>query len=240
MYCKNCGHERQAGEKFCPVCGTPFPEEDGNQDVVPNVTSTNQDSERNAIDNNVVVDTPTRKEPTPIVNNYNGGSYSPTSEPTKSSNKPVLITICVLALVIILGVTVSALSSSNRSSESSADDTGYVSDTTDNSGSDEQGSADSNGSSSVPSDLSWIVGTWRVDADANTTILLQIGDGRVICQSTITNGGQPDTSMGTYYIQDDVIHATFNDMGGLVTTYPINRSDQTIDAGDGLSFYKVR
>ena len=147
MYCKNCGHERQAGEKFCPVCGTPFPEEDGNQDVVPNVTSTNQDSERNAIDNNVVVDTPTRKEPTPIVNNYNGGSYSPTSEPTKSSNKSVLITICVLALVIILGVTVSALSSSNRSSESSADDTGYVSDTTDNSGSDEQGSGDDNSGS---------------------------------------------------------------------------------------------
>ncbi len=238
MFCKNCGHERQAGEKFCPVCGTPFPEEDGNQDVVPNVTSTNQDSERNAIDNNVVVDTPTRKEPTPIVNNYNGGSYSPTSEPTKSSNKSVLITICVLALVIILGVTVSVLSSSD-SSESSADNSESVN-TTDNSGSDEQGSGDNNNSSSVPSDLSWIVGTWRVDADANTTILLQIGDGRVICQSTITNGGQPDTSMGTYYIQDDVIHATFNDMGGLVTTYPINRSDQTIDAGDGLSFYKVR
>lgn len=25
MFCKNCGHERQEGEKFCPVCGTPFP-----------------------------------------------------------------------------------------------------------------------------------------------------------------------------------------------------------------------
>ena len=25
MFCKKCGHERQEGEKFCPVCGTPFP-----------------------------------------------------------------------------------------------------------------------------------------------------------------------------------------------------------------------
>ena len=24
MFCKKCGHLRQAGEKFCPVCGTPF------------------------------------------------------------------------------------------------------------------------------------------------------------------------------------------------------------------------
>ena len=24
MFCKKCGHERQAGEKFCPVCGTSF------------------------------------------------------------------------------------------------------------------------------------------------------------------------------------------------------------------------
>ena len=146
MYCKKCGHERQAGEKFCPVCGTPFPEEDGNQDVVPNVTSANQGSEGNAIDNNVVADTPARKEPSPIVNNYNdGSSYSPTSEPTKSSNKPALITFCVLMLVIIFGVTVSVLSSSG-SSESSADNTESVN-TTDNSGSAEQGSEDDNSGS---------------------------------------------------------------------------------------------
>ena len=76
MYCKKCGHERQAGEKFCPVCGTPFPVEDGNQDVVPKVTSTTQDSEGDAIDNKVVGNTPQREEPTPIVDNSNSGNYN--------------------------------------------------------------------------------------------------------------------------------------------------------------------
>ena len=28
MFCKKCGHERVNGEKFCPVCGTPFPVEE--------------------------------------------------------------------------------------------------------------------------------------------------------------------------------------------------------------------
>lgn len=27
MFCKKCGHKRENGEKFCPVCGTPFPRE---------------------------------------------------------------------------------------------------------------------------------------------------------------------------------------------------------------------
>lgn len=28
MFCKKCGHQQENGEKFCPVCGTPFPKED--------------------------------------------------------------------------------------------------------------------------------------------------------------------------------------------------------------------
>lgn len=30
MFCKRCGHKRLDGEKFCPVCGMPFPDENGN------------------------------------------------------------------------------------------------------------------------------------------------------------------------------------------------------------------
>ncbi len=30
MFCKKCGHEREKSEKFCPVCGEPFLDENGN------------------------------------------------------------------------------------------------------------------------------------------------------------------------------------------------------------------
>ena len=32
MFCKKCGHERANGEKFCPICGTPFPVEEDTKD----------------------------------------------------------------------------------------------------------------------------------------------------------------------------------------------------------------
>lgn len=32
MFCKKCGHERVNGEKFCPVCGTPFPVDEDTKD----------------------------------------------------------------------------------------------------------------------------------------------------------------------------------------------------------------
>ena len=32
MFCKKCGHERVNGEKFCPICGTPFPVDENTKD----------------------------------------------------------------------------------------------------------------------------------------------------------------------------------------------------------------
>jgi hypothetical protein len=228
MFCKKCGHERQGGEKFCPVCGTPFPEEDGNQ-VVPNMTSATQVSEGNAIDNKVVGNTPQREEPTPIVDNSNSGNYNTISKPTRSGNKPALITFCVLILVIIFGVTVSALSSSD-SSESSTDNSESVN-TTDNNESDANGTYGPD----------WLhQSSFRsFTSDGDKLYLKFGGDGSF---SLWENSGDDETTMlsidGNYTVSGDNLTITLNN--GTVMNYTLNEGNQSVVSSSGAEFTSVQ
>lgn len=47
MYCKNCGTEQKAGQKFCPNCGTPFVH---SEEIVQQEESSMKDSEDTATD----------------------------------------------------------------------------------------------------------------------------------------------------------------------------------------------
>lgn len=238
MFCKKCGHERQGGEKFCPVCGTPFPEEDGNQDVVLNMTGTNQDNEGEAIDDSKdVVNTPEQEVETQIGNevdnrqNPQSNNLSNPSNGGKGLKKVIVGVIAVFLLLIFFAWAGSSDSASNNEEDSNTE-------------------MSNNENSSDASEQSSDGGTYGPDwlhqssfrsftSDGDKLYLKFGGDGSF---SLWENSGDDETTMlsidGNYTVSGDNLTITLNN--GTVMNYTLNEGNQSVVSSSGAEFTSVQ